>query len=88
MPIPKETVSDLFGQSMQAQLAKAGINLKITYMEQAAQLDLVYSRRRNQPPPWDLRLPRGERLPARSRPALLHARAYERARGHVQQSGL
>jgi len=53
MPIPKETVSDLFGQSMQAQLAKAGINLKITYMEQAAQLDLVYSRRRNQPPPWD-----------------------------------
>ena len=54
MPIPKETVSDLFGQSMQAQLAKAGINLKITYMEQAAQLDLVYSRRRNQPPPWDI----------------------------------
>ncbi|HMB36011.1 MAG TPA: ABC transporter substrate-binding protein [Methylomirabilota bacterium] len=54
MPIPKETVSDLFGQSMQAQLAKAGINLKITYMEQAAQLDLVYSRRRNQQPPWDI----------------------------------
>lgn len=54
MPIPKETVSDLYGQTMQAQLAKAGINLKISYMDQAAQVDLVYSRRRNQPPPWDV----------------------------------
>jgi peptide/nickel transport system substrate-binding protein len=54
MPIPKETVTDLYGQAMQAQLAKAGINLKISYMDQAAQIDLIYSRRRNQPPPWDL----------------------------------
>jgi peptide/nickel transport system substrate-binding protein len=54
MPIPKESVTDLYGQAMQAQLAKAGINLKLTYMEQAAQLDAVYARRRNQPPAWDL----------------------------------
>jgi peptide/nickel transport system substrate-binding protein len=54
MPIPKETVSDLYGQTMQAQLAKVGISLKIPYMEQAAQLDNVYARRRNQKPTWDL----------------------------------
>jgi peptide/nickel transport system substrate-binding protein len=54
MPIPKESVTDLYGQAMQAQLAKAGINLKLTYMEQAAQLDAVYARRRNQQPSWDL----------------------------------
>jgi peptide/nickel transport system substrate-binding protein len=53
MPIPKETVSDLYGQTMQAQLAKVGINLKISYLEQAAQLDNVYARR-NQKPTWDL----------------------------------
>lgn len=54
LPIPKEAVSDLTAQTMQAQLAKVGITLKLTYGEQAAILDQVYARRRNQSPPWDL----------------------------------
>jgi peptide/nickel transport system substrate-binding protein len=54
MPIPTETVANLYGQTMQAQLAKVGVNLKIPYMEQAAQLDGVYARRRNQKPAWDI----------------------------------
>jgi peptide/nickel transport system substrate-binding protein len=54
MPVIKETSYELLAQVMQAQLAKAGINLKVTWMEEAAQMDAVYSRRRNQKPAWDL----------------------------------
>lgn len=50
----KETVSDLYCQTMQAQLAKVGIGVKLNYLEQAAGLDQVYARRRNQKPTWDL----------------------------------
>lgn len=54
MPIPKESTTELYGQAIQAQLAKVGINLTIRFMEQAAQVDAVYARRRNQKPAWDI----------------------------------
>lgn len=53
MPVIKESSYELLAQVMQAQLAKAGINLKVTWMEEAAQMDAVYARRRNQKPAWD-----------------------------------
>ena len=54
LPTPKEAVSDLTSQTIQAQLAKVGITIKLRYGEQAALLDEVYARRRNQKPPWDV----------------------------------
>lgn len=54
MPTAKESVYELFGQAMQAQLAKIGVNLKLSFMEQAALVDIVYARRRNVTPPWDI----------------------------------
>ncbi len=54
LPTPKEAVSDLTSQTIQAQLAKVGITIKLRYGEQAALLDEVYARRRNQKPPWDI----------------------------------
>lgn len=54
MPVAKESVYELYGQSMQAQLAKVGINLKLRFMEQAAMVDDIYSRRRNKNPTWDV----------------------------------
>ena len=54
MPVIKESSYELLAQVMQAQLAKAGINLRVTWMEEAAQMDAVYARRRNQKPAWDI----------------------------------
>lgn len=54
LPTSKEAVADLTAQTIQAQLAKVGISIKLTYGETAALLDQVYARRRNQKPSWDI----------------------------------